>query len=522
MLRSITLLLPLVTAFGCSDYNLAKKIEYAPEIHVTPLEHDFGHLNADGHSDQIEVKITNMGNDTLELDNVFLYYNTQNFNITSPSPPDLEPSESFTVIIDYDPATYETNEDMLRIYSNDEDEPVTVVNLGGSGDAPIIDVSPALHDFEEVYLGCEEFVEVDIANIGNVDLEVSQVDYYASVPTDFFPLDYESVIGPFPWTIPAGGVITLDVEFIPIDITDDNGYFEIQSNDPVTPTTTAAQVGVGGFEHFLEEQFEQDGIIGSDILFVIDNSGSMCGNQTQLANNIDTFITVLSASGYDYQIAFITTDNPNFVGPIITPLHADPVLEAAAQIGGIGCRGSAVERGMDQSMSALGTSGDAGPGSSFLRDDAKLVTIYLSDEDDFSTTSPTTMAARLNALKTDSSLMVAHAVAGDVPGGCTANGGAQAGQDYYDLVNMTGGTFLSICAEDWGTPMEELARESLARSAFYLADKPIVSSISVEVDGVISVDWSYDATIGAIIFSVVPPDGAVIDIRYATWACQEE
>ena len=486
---------------------------------MTPLEHDFGHLNAEGQSDQIEVQITNMGNDTLELDDVFLYYNTQNFTITSPAPPDLEPSESFTVTIAYDPLTYETNEDKLRIYSNDEDEPITVVTLGGAGDAPVIDVSPPYYDFEEVYLGCEEFVHVDISNIGNVDLEISQVDYYASVPTDLFPMDYEDSFGPFPWIIPPGGVVPLEVEFIPIDVTDDNGYFEIQSNDPVAPVTTAAQVGVGEFEKIFHEQFEQDGMVGSDILFVIDNSGSMCGNQTQLANNFDTFVNILSASGYDYQIAFITTDDSRFQGPIITPMTPDPVAEAMTQISSIGCHGSALEKGMDKSMAATGMGGDAGPGSEFLRTDAKLVVIYLSDEDDVSTTTPAQMYTRLLSLKSSSALVVAHAVAGDVPGGCTSNGGAQAGHDYYDLVGLTGGTYLSICAEDWGTPMEELARESLARSVFYLSEKPIATSISVEVDGVISVDWTYDAAINAIVFSVIPPDGATIDIMYATWAC---
>ena len=521
-MRLIALFLALAGLCACSDYNLAKQVEYAPEINVTPLEHDFGHLNADGQNEQIEVQITNIGNDTLELDDVFLYYGTENFTITTSRPPNLEPSESFTVLIDYDPLTYETNEDILRIYSNDEDEPITLVNLGGSGDAPIIDISPTFHDFEEVFLGCEDYVKVDVSNIGNVDLEISQVDYYASVPTDLFPLDYEVEVGEFPWIIPAGEVITLDVQFEPIDVTDDNGYFEVHSNDPVNPTTTAAQVGIGTFEKILHERFEQDGMMGSDILFVIDNSGSMCGNQAQLANNFDTFVNILSASGYDYQIAFITTDDERFVGPIITPSTPDPVAEAMSQIGSIGCSGSPMEKGMDMSMAATGTSGNAGPGSAFLRTDAKLVVIYLSDENDISVTTPSAMASRLWSLKSSDALAVAHAVAGDVPGGCTSNGGAQAGTDYFNLVNLMGGTYLSICAEDWGTPMEELARESLARNAFLLADKPIVSSISVEVDGVISVDWTYDAAMNAVVFSVLPRDGAFIDVRYATWACQEE
>ncbi len=524
-MKKLTLLLAAATVFftGCSDYSLSKKVVYAPEIYVTPLEHDFGQLNAAEAGETIEVRIQNIGNDILELDNVFLSLDSENFTLEPVTQNELEPGEEYIAVITYDPQTYETNGDELIILSNDEDEAITVVHLDGSGDAPIVDVSPVSHDFDLVYLGCDDTLEIEIGNIGNVDLEVNQVDYYASVPTDFHPIDYETDLGPYPWIIPPGEKVYLELDFIPLDLMDDNGYFEIQSNDPVTPIETAAQVGEGGYDSITTDSFEQDGVMGSDILFVIDNSGSMCGNQTQLANNFDTFINILSTSGYDYQIAFITTDDYNFVGDIITPLTPDPVVEAANQITGIGCHGSGVEKGMDMSWNATGTGGDASPGSEFLRDDAKLVVIYLSDENDWSTVQYTTMATRLTSLKTDPTMVVAHAVAGDVPGGCTSNGGAQAGTDYYNLVTLMGGTYLSICAEDWGTPMEELARESLAQTAFYLTGDPIESTISAEVDGVISTDWIYDSSINAVIFTVIPAEGSLINITYATWAeCEEE
>jgi hypothetical protein len=490
---------------------------------VTPLEHDFGALNAVGASDLIEVRITNVGNATLTLDDVYLNHTSQNFTLDPLASYSLEPSEEVIASITYDPQTYETNFEQLLIHSNDADEALTIVRLDGSGDAPIIDVTPLNYDFDMVYLGCYDELDIKVKNIGNVDLEIDQVDYFASVPTDFIPIDYEDVYGTYPWIIAPGDFLSLQLEFIPLDIVDDNGYFEIQSNDPVTPVETSAQVGEGAYESITIDSFEQDGMMGSDILFVIDNSGSMCGNQTQLANNFDTFITVLSASGYDYQIAFITTDDYEFAGDIITPLTADPVAEAASQITGIGCHGSPTEKGMDMSWNATMTTGDAAPGSTFLRDDAKLVVIYLSDEDDFSTVSPTTMAGRLTSLKTSSDMAVAHAVAGDVPGGCSGNGHATAGTDYYDLVNLTSGTFLSICAEDWGTPMEELARESLAVNTFYLSDNPIEDTISAEVDGVINTGWTYDSSVNGITFSPVPGEGSTIDITYAVWAeCDTE
>lgn len=517
---TLTLLLALLT--GCSDYTVSKVVERAPDIIVTPESHDFGILNAADAATDIPFLITNIGNDTLHINSHYLENGDPRFDILSSAVGSLEPSEQAEVIVSYDPLTYEENSEFLVINSNDEDEGTISIPLIGAGDAPVISLTPDLFDFGDEFVGCEEKVKLEIENIGNVDLEISLIDYYASLPVDLSPNDYEADYGAFPWTLAPAETRQIVVYYTPTDLDPDAGWLSVSSNDPLNPVVSSDQTGNGDYESVMTENFEQDGMLGSDILFIIDNSGSMCGNQTQLASNFDTFINILSASGYDYQIAFITTDSAEFVGPIITPLTPDPVAEAAAQITGIGCRGSGIEKGMDMSWNATMGSGDAAPGSEFLRDDTKLVMIYLSDEDDFSTVSPTTMAGRLHSLKTSPDMSVAHAVAGDVPGGCTSNGGAQAGNDYYDLVTLTGGAFLSICAEDWGTPMEELARESLALSVFHLGGDPIEDTIRVEINGITNTDWTYDPALNAIVFSVVPDEGASIDVSYAEWACQGE
>jgi hypothetical protein len=128
-------------------------------------------------------------------------------------------------------------------------------------------------------------------------------------------------------------------------------------------------------------------------------------------------------------------------------------------------------------------------------------------------------SASLLSLKSSSDLVIAHAISGDYPSGCTANGGAQFGDGYYDVVNDLGGTFMSICASDWSTTMDTLARDSLAQMAFALSDVPIEDTIEVTVDGVISSDWSYESTSNTVIFNVSPPDGSAIDINYAIWSC---
>jgi hypothetical protein len=503
---------------GCSDYNLTKVVNKAPEIDVTPLEHEFGALNADGESAEIEVTIANIGNEDLRLDSIYLSDEGPNFTIEDSYPSLLEPGEITQLTVSYDPSTYEVNEEYLVIVSNDSDEREIWIPLLGSGDAPVISVKPDDFDFGLTFIGCEEETEILISNEGNVDLEISGIDYYVTTPQDLYS-DPESTNGSFPWTLAPGEGVVLEIDYLPIDMVDDDGYALIHSNDPIRPEVEATQTGYGDYEDIVTDLHEQGEITPADILFVVDNSGSMSANQAQLSNNFDIFINVFAASGVDYQIAFITTDDPSFVGDIITPLTPDPAAEAANQINSIGSHGSPHEKGFDMSYQATTGTGDAAPGSAFLREGARLVVIYISDEDDFSSTISlgTDMAAHLYSLKSSSHMAIAHAVAGDVPGGCSGNGGAVAGTEYYNVATGMGGTFLSICAEDWGTPMEELARDSLGLVEFDLSQQPIEDTIWVTIDGIISTDWNYDLVAQSIIFTVPPPEGSEISVTYAIW-----
>ena len=51
----------------------------------------------------------------------------------------------------------------------------------------------------------------------------------------------------------------------------------------------------------------QVGCSGIDVLFVIDNSGSMQQEQDNLVANFPQFVSVLEASGLDYRIGVTTT-----------------------------------------------------------------------------------------------------------------------------------------------------------------------------------------------------------------------
>ena len=518
-------LLPIIAILGgCySDFELwrlsdpAMAPEEAPDIHVSPGTINFGSLNADGDVASEHVVIENRGNETLYIDEIQLNIASNVFTVSPlEGEKELEPGETAQFTVTYDPITYEVNDNEVIVFSNDPDEYEAPVYIDGTGDAPVINIDPLEYDFGNTLVGCEEIVRVTISNIGNVDLVIDRIDYFITYPADLGIYDFETTYGPLPWILGPGESVELEIFYYPTDVDVDHGRVEVYSNDPLNPTVEAEQAATGIYDAMYEETFEQDAIDSVDILFVVDNSCSMSGQQTQLANNFDTFMNVFQSSGIDYNIGFITTDDESMAGDLITIATADPSTEVAQIIDSLGTQGSATERGMDQAYDALQTGGDFGPGSTFWRNDAKLIVIFVSDEDDSSSTTPTTFKTYVVAVKGAADYVTAHAVAGDYPGGCTANGGAAEAYEYYTIVNYLNGTFLSICADDWGTPLETLANDSILKNTFTLSEYAIEETLYVEVNGIESTEWTYDSTTNSISFNegYTPTAGATIYVSY--------
>ena len=442
---------------ACSDYNLKSYEEVSPapiespNIEVSPLTIDFGTLNADGEVSLKTITIKNKGSDTLNITSAVLNTTSNVYTLSNLSDDELEPEEEAYVIVMYNPETHSTDNNSVVIVSDDPEDNFVSVDLTGDSESPVISIEPDSYDFENVLVGCDENLDITVSNIGNVDLTINQIDYFVSYPADFSIEDYENIYGPLPWVLEPGDSIILEVAYYPSDVDLDSGILEVQSDDPYTPIAEATHEAEGIYSSTYEESHKQEEIDAVDILFVIDNSCSMNDKQTQLANNFDTFMNVFDISGIDYHIGFITTDDSDMQGSLITTSTADPVAEVAQIIDDIGTHGSATERGLRYSYYALQTGYDFGPGSDFWRTDAKLVIIYVSDEDDSSTgITPTSIKSYTIGAKGGSDYVIAHAVAGDYPGGCTTNGGATEGLEYYTVVNYLNGTYLSICQDDWG------------------------------------------------------------------------
>jgi hypothetical protein len=185
---------------------------------------------------------------------------------------------------------------------------------------------------------------------------------------------------------------------------------------------------------FQVDSFDQQQVQKVDILWVIDNSRSMQAKQQRLADNLHNFMTFLSQQKVDYHLGVVSTDtfDPLQSGRLQNKaalpqpwINADAGANADSyfvQNVGLGELGSGDEKGLLGGMMALtpplspvsAPNPDAGayncarlPDSGvdcFLRQDAALYTVMVSDEED-SSCSP------LGPLKegcTDSSIRTAN------------------------------------------------------------------------------------------------------------------
>ncbi len=151
-----------------------------------------------------------------------------------------------------------------------------------------------------------------------------------------------------------------------------------------------------------------------DLLFVIDNSGSMTDEQINLVNSFPAFIETIQtelANVEGYNIGVITTDVYDFAdgceeeGAMVTNTggenssnascgpyvegnrymtEKDDLADTFACAAQVGTQGDGNERPMQSMLASLSSEmvGEGGCNEGFLRDDALLVVVIITDEED--------------------------------------------------------------------------------------------------------------------------------------------
>ena len=517
----------LMLCVSCQDYTMNGVEKRQPQMLVHPQEIDFGRLDVGTESGHETFVIVNTGDDNLIVFVPDLVSGNLRFEIDEYDAEEITipGGELLEVNVYYTPQTFETNGAYVSVVGNDETNPEALVLLTGGGDAPVIDVSPIEFDYGDISIGCDNEERITIRNNGNQDLVVETITQMVTQPVDIM-MEMGALPEP-PWTILPGSELDFLVSYIPSDIGSDASDIEITSNDPITPLVITEQVGDGDVEQWFSQTWQQEEIPVLDVLWVVDNSGSMNQFQSNLSGNISSFMGAFSQTGADYHMSVITTDRYAITN-VLTPMTPN-VEQALSNLIMVGITGSGMEKGIEMSHRALSSASSAGPGSTFWRNSATLIVIYVSDEQDWSNPDWSSYLSFFDNLKPQGQF-IPYGVISDVPGGCQytmTNGLArtlQPGYGYWDLIDHYGGSWYSICATDWGVQLQDLAGELTGRRMFPLDERdPITETIEVTVNGQVTTNWEYDAATNSVIFhdEHVPDEGQTIEISYATWGCDE-
>lgn len=272
---------------------------------------------------------------------------------------------------------------------------------------------------------------------------------------------------------------------------EDNGFGSSGSSGGASGGTSGGASGSGGL---LGSSSGASGTSGDggqgkvdeckkmDIVFVVDNSGSMQQEQQNLAANFPKFVQVIndyktkSGEQLEYRVAVTTSDDEKEEGKFIatraaaapngcSPGPSRPWLERGdGDVAGafscraqVGTNGNNVERPLETMLLSVTTAAGANSaaGTSFVRDDALLAFIIITDEDEGGTEDKpkrpvAQYPAEFDKVKGERGRWASAVIAG--PTACKSNGLGNAAEAtrLKGFIADVGknGVFASICTGD--------------------------------------------------------------------------
>ena len=259
-----------------------------------------------------------------------------------------------------------------------------------------------------------------------------------------------------------------------------------------------------------------------DLVLVIDDSGSMSSEQSDIAAELPNLVSGAMTAVPDLQI-LVTSGGLAGAGvgvpAVMTPLlpNLGGELQSRVQVGGGGPSAQPLVHAAWAAVSPPLTAA-GGTNEGLLRDGAALRYIIATDGDDESLAtqswSTSDYLEALIDLKRDPGAVVVHGVSGGVSG-CA---GSDPAPGLVAATVATLGVDASICSGGWLAAIEgsAFAWTGPIRS-FPLSSEPDVSTLEVTTNSVpIYVGWVYEAAWQAVVFDAdhIPNAGDSIEVTY--------
>jgi hypothetical protein len=422
----------------------------------------------------------------------------------------------------------QTGEEVVTVHPSSASW-LTLPNLLAEVGVGQLEVTPPVLDFQLVEIGCvSPPTVVTGTNVGMAHLEI--FSWWLEGCSDEVTV-LEAPAPDTTQTLQIGQSVDWILDYAPTDEATDTCSLFIVSSDSQTPTEIPV-TGWGAYPAQLVDLFTDSEAQKVDVLFVVDDSGSMSEEQVNLSDSFAAFIYEAASWDSDYQIAVTTTTISllSLSGGALygaPPWVTDANWEKFVNIVEVGTTGSGDEKGIwaayiatssplvdppegvceldtDCGLNRVCSLGMCqGVNYGFFREDAALEIVFVSDEEDHS---PEEIEAYLNHFRGikgygHPELLHMHAIVGPAGGCSSSNGSAEAGHRYMNMADATGGAVYSICELDFAKGLEGIGEIAFASKMEYtLSQTPAPTTIMVTIEGLPCpaltggiFNWVYDA-----------------------------
>ncbi|HEX4384602.1 MAG TPA: choice-of-anchor D domain-containing protein, partial [Myxococcales bacterium] len=457
----------------------------------------------------------------------------------------LPPGGRMSVRLGFAPQAAQTFSGSVTFYLSNRNQQSMTVPVRGTGDAGCFFLTPATADFGPNTAGCA------------IPQETVFAVNHCSGPVTVTAINDTG--GPFsasatvPFTVQPQTNLPISITYNPPGPGDDVGAVWVTTSLGTQPR--AGLTGGSQAATTVVDQFTQS-TPKVDLLIVIDNSSSMVEEQAALQQSLDTLWNRIALANADFHIAVTTSGMTPYTAGfsqcpggadggeagrffpadnsrprILTPQTPNVKQALFSNIDVGTCHWD--ERFLDPVIAALtpplitstkapGTPLPNDGNAGFLRDDARLALLAVSDsDDDADVTNPPPVAdyvQKLSAIKHGALDLVSFS--GIVP--LTAcNTIEQVGTRYQEIARQLKGNTYDICQLSNFNALLDNALGNLLQplSSFPLSAHPRdAAAIVVTVNGAATSSFSYDAGSNRIVFpaNAIPAPGSTITAKYET------
>lgn len=505
----------------------------ACDLQVNPAEAtglNFGNVQL-GRTSTLTIGLTNAGATDCLITDFGLEAGSATFGLPNGGFDErlLAPGETYYAPVTFTPTDEASFSGGLSFTVNHEESPYRRIRLSGASAAGCLFIQPDDLNFGVVGAQCssrDRTITIYSGCVrGSVDIRSVQLAGAAGQP---FVI---SGVPALPAKVSGANSFSFRVRYSPQENGEHFGAVLIETSEGPAPYNIGLR-GRADDDAVQLDTFAQERRPTVDVLFVIDNSGSMSPYQQTLANNFGNFIQFATEQDVDYRLGVTSTDvRPNGEAGRLVPSTGtqrwltpeSPNLARAfaervtgAYFAGGATGGSADEQGLEGMRLALTNTTE---NANFIRYESFLSVVIVSDEPD---SSPLGVMDYYNVLL---------GTKNQRPNMFSVSSVAMVGSSYEFITNYTNGKFTDIQQADWSASLKAFGAEAFGfKTRFHLTSQPAPGSLEVMIDGQPVPEWlplpdgsnstvrqwHYDATSNAVVFSpiAIPEPGNTLEVSY--------